>query len=1127
MKLLVPLAFLPCTFLLFATQSPVEEAFRLERSGDFAAARTELLRAVETSPGDASLLRTYAEFLDRHNSPECRAAYEKALAAAGASDTATRARLLRRMVALDLKAGDRATANRRLADYRAAGGVGLADSIPSAQPAVPGTSPHLEIPGPLRSFARMAALSPDLRLEDLMPALARNVVTNGYQALASNEALDQTEYLKLVVRYLSQARELDRLSGDAKQIHIAACESTQTAELLRILGYRMRGGCGSDVVLETVNATRAFLTVDSGFPLAELEQALRTNRPFTYDFKPAHVPLLYPAEYWLGAKPKATGEVIDAFLGDPSLCRLYLSLAKLDKPTADRLRESVPVQRIKAFAHVLDFYGGMFELRDGKALTPGGERARKMWAELVGVDPDKGAAFFERLIAKDDGWMASFFDSLARIHGPVEQYLTEPERMKRFYMAVRGRVTSPGPARPVFRANTDMMLLTTRLWMDADSRPHIPGSVEVWKNLFIKHPHGKYDGKLTRLASSWNDADDVVEALFALCRKAVENEPLKIFMALTDVERRRAQPLAAATVDRLAREYRFYGSQYPLFSEAPQLSDQSILLYLDTARNVSQIKDHLDRADAAGVLQSLVGIWQILTRQQLLPAGEVDAAFAGIVTPFGQTRNARELFDAGRAGVNLLLKAAGSPADARPQEKLLGLLAGAPPAAGSEAHTLVVQDMMRTFEAQRLVSINTLFELADNLERVSKGEKLDPALVARLANRIAEVQPPRASLSGAERNALSFGYWTEKHLDAQRKLNLRLAVEKAGGDAGKLLDLRGALAPFLRDTLVGMNYAHYAPPGAQILYTNPLFVRSHDFLGMQPSPQTWKQTEVYGTGWPTSAGGRLVGSLSGLAYALAEAEQNFLIPSREQALIWGDLVPQMILSVKVPRWWKVEPVQLRWVGLHMNYAESLVAEGVFDPETRRELLAALSMQASPARVGKVAGLLEAGDVNAALDQITPSEMYFISRRIVQRDPAAGGVLADEIRRLAASVPHRVSDREISRLFGTPKPVLTNSYQPELLHLRTFPTLMGYSSRIMAESWESTVLYWVAVADAVNVAPAQLNILIPEWTQQTVERIFATHLEDWPALLHSMRTVAASARARFSQGAGRERKASLD
>ena len=87
--------------------------------------------------------------------------------------------------------------------------------------------------------------------------------------------MDQTEYLKLVVRYLSQARELEKLGGADKQVKIETCESPQTADLLRVLGYRMRGGCGSDVVLETVNATRAFLTIDSGFPLAELEQIVR------------------------------------------------------------------------------------------------------------------------------------------------------------------------------------------------------------------------------------------------------------------------------------------------------------------------------------------------------------------------------------------------------------------------------------------------------------------------------------------------------------------------------------------------------------------------------------------------------------------------------------------------------------------------------------------------------------------------------------------------------------------------------------------------------------------------------------------------------------------------------------
>src|SRR6202008_2643732 len=116
------------------------------------------------------------------------------------------------------------------------------------------------IPGPLRSFARMAAIAPDAGPDEILPALARNVVTNGYQASHSNDALEQTEYLKLVHRYLSQARELAKLAGDQQTIKIENCESPVTADLIRILGFRMRGGCGAEVVLETVNAARAFLT---------------------------------------------------------------------------------------------------------------------------------------------------------------------------------------------------------------------------------------------------------------------------------------------------------------------------------------------------------------------------------------------------------------------------------------------------------------------------------------------------------------------------------------------------------------------------------------------------------------------------------------------------------------------------------------------------------------------------------------------------------------------------------------------------------------------------------------------------------------------------------------------------
>jgi hypothetical protein len=1099
-----------------------DRAHRFEEAGDSAAAREAFTAAMRMTPNDAELLEGYAELLERYHDPAARAAYRRT-AEAWKKDgkTPDAASAYRRAVLLDLIAGDNQSAASDLAEYRSAGGTGL--QLPQAPPAPAEAAQMVEIPGPLRSFARMVAISADTVPEEVLPAIARNVVTNGYEASRNADELEETEYLKLVHRYLSQARELDKLTGADKVIRVPACESSQTNDLLRILGFRMRGGCGSEVVLETVNAPRAFLSTDSGFPLAQLEQSLRTDKPFSYDFHPTRVPVLYSADYWISAKEKAQGDFIDAFLGDPALCRFYLGMAKLDPETAEDLRKASTPLRLRAFASVLDFFGGNFEIRQGKAVVPGGARSAAAWAELAGASTDKGPEFFEKLMTRDDGWLASLYDALARIQGPVQDYLTEPARMKRFYAAIRGKITTPGPARPVFRSNADMMLLTTRLHIDADGSAHIPGGMEVWRNLFGRNVRGKYDAKLSRAASGWREPDDVLEALFALCRKPVDNDALKMFMALTDIDRSRPLPLAPATVDRLIKNWSVYSAQYSVFADAPTVSDKTVIQWLDAAEFIDKIRDAEFRQDAIGTMQGLTGIWQIFCRQGSIPAAKADETLAGLASPFATLKNDRDLFDAGRHGLTLLAgTAAGSGTI---QERLLALLAGGAGPDQSEARGTLVKEEQRIFESQKLLPADLIFELADNLEGVSKGDKLNAQLASRMAARVADIQLPRNSMSGAEKNSVAFGYYVDKHIDDERKLNFRAMIDKAARDPERLKDIRGLLAPTLRDTIVGYNYIFYAPPGAQILLTNPLFVRGHDFIGMQGANHSWRVTEPYGTGWPSNAGGRLVGSLSGLPYALAESEQNFLVPTQTQALIWGDLVPQMMLAAKTPRFWGVSPVQMHWVGLNMRLAETEVAEAAVNPAERDAVVGAINAAASPWRAALVRNAMAQGNVRGALDLLTPSEMYAMARSLSARPAGAAvqeGAAAKEIAHYKTLSAELVSPSEISRAWGTPKPTLSNSYRSELLNLRTFPTLMGYSSRIMAESWESNLLYWAEVGDEIGARPAQLNILVPEWTEKVVERIFASHLEDWPALLKSLRSVGDEVRVQNAPAAGTEK-----
>jgi hypothetical protein len=1067
-----------------------DEAATREASGDLAGARAVLDQRI--SAGDATAQEQLAEFLDRHRAPNRREAYLKW--ASVEQDPSKRLVVLRQVLLIDFEEGRKELLNTDLKNYKEAGGTDLQAPVTIA--AATKVFGSTAIPGPLHSFARMAALSPDLAPEELLPALARNVVTNGYQAASSNEALDQTEYLRLVIRYVGQARELTSLAGPTHKIVIPACDSDQTAALLKILGYRMRGSCGGDVVLETVNPSRAFLTVDSGFPLSRLEQDLRANRKFEYDYSPTTVPVLYGPEYWMGNSAVKANQVdfIDTFLNDPGLCRLYLGLTKLDDSTADAMRRKISAGELKLYAPVLDFFGSMFHVQNGVAFAPGPAKA---WAEIAGASPAQGAAFYQKILEQDDGWLASYFDAMARLDSPIGAYLVQPEHMKRFYNALRSKVTTPGPARPVFRASTDLLLLTTSLRLDHDGQPHIPGGLDVWKPLFTKHPHGKRERKLSKEVNSWRSPDDLLEALFGMCRRAVDNETLRIFLALNDIDRDRVHPLSPAMASRLIESWRTAGSQYAIFADSPTLSENSMYLFLDFVHDSGDIRDTMVRADAIGSAQALVGIWQVFCRQGTIPGSAQDAAFSQLLTPYLKVHQSAEVFDADRAGVATLLHAVNPPVTGTVQNQLVDLLVGPPQL--NPGHPGPAENFLRVLDAQQLLTLDSLFAAADTLAQPAPNKKLLQGIDNQLS-RFEETQSQRGSLSGAERNLLALGYWSERHIDQERKLNLdELAV------ANDRKDARGKLTPFLRDTLVGFLYAYYSPNGAQLVFANPLFVRSHDFIGAQGLRMTWRPTELTGNGWPASAGGRMMGSLVSLPYAMAEAEQNFLTPTREQALIWGDLVPQIIVDVTVSHWRFVTQDQVRWVALHLRRGKDLLANSAFDPSLEGKVLKSLGRFANPARIDRIERRLHAGDFAAAQAEILPEEFYALAN-----DPSLAGVSPDtaslEIATLRASNDPKLTPAAISTIFGTPKPTLTHSYRPGLLYLRTFPTLMGYSSRLMAETWESNSFYFASLADELGIPANQLDSYVPQWTRETIENIFATHLEDWPALLRSLQSV---------------------
>src|SRR5581483_11241526 len=187
-------------------------------------------------------------------------------------------------------------------------------------------SGEVTIPGPLRSFERMAGISQKISPDELMPLLARNIYVQGY--VGWKDTGTPTEFLTLLGRYVNQAKELAALAGESGEVRISGCD--QAGPLLKILGYRLRGECGqNNAVLVTEESERAFLTVDSGFPLPALEEALRKRQSFSYPYPSSKVPLLFSESDWRSAvKPnhRRNFSALELFLYHPALARLYWAM---------------------------------------------------------------------------------------------------------------------------------------------------------------------------------------------------------------------------------------------------------------------------------------------------------------------------------------------------------------------------------------------------------------------------------------------------------------------------------------------------------------------------------------------------------------------------------------------------------------------------------------------------------------------------------------------------------------------------------------------------------------------------------------------------------------------------------
>jgi hypothetical protein len=240
-------------------------------------------------------------------------------------------------------------------------------------------------------------------------------------------------------------------------------------------------------------------------------------------------------------------------------------------------------------------------------------------------------------------------------------------------------------------------------------------------------------------------------------------------------------------------------------------------------------------------------------------------------------------------------------------------------------------------------------------------------------------------------------------------------------------------------------------------------------------------------------------------------EEDFISPENVQALIWADLVPSVLTGAVLPRWWGVSRNELHAVALYQRAGEELLAASTESEELRSEVTALLSQRMSPQRLAQLEVSLREGLPAEISLQVTPADTFYLTAEFRQKFPAdtkSWGPAGRELGSLSSADPADLNWDRLSQDFGAPHPTLARTYSRELLNVRMFPMFAGYSSRLFAETWDSTNLYWARLADEAGYQPEALNHLVPELTVRMVAKIFATDLNDWPAILRAMREAGA-------------------
>jgi hypothetical protein len=174
------------------------------------------------------------------------------------------------------------------------------------------------------------------------------------------------------------------------------------------------------VILEV--ARRVYSTHDSvsESPLATMLRGYLETPEMDPPGGPDLVPLPLAPEVWQRSvleRSVPEERIAGAILSDRAAALLYVGLAALDEPTRSYFVAHQGMLRDihRRYPGVFAAFGRSLRIENDRMMVPGGADAVRLWEALVGEKTTNPQRFILRLLAKDLGRLAFFYDTIAQL----------------------------------------------------------------------------------------------------------------------------------------------------------------------------------------------------------------------------------------------------------------------------------------------------------------------------------------------------------------------------------------------------------------------------------------------------------------------------------------------------------------------------------------------------------------------------------------------------------------------------------------------------------------------------------------------------------------------------------------